>query len=200
MRRFARGARRYLRNALLLLLVGVLAGACNGTPTEEELQALFDRGEHLCLEQNWLEARATLRQYLLHDPTNAGAHFYLGRAYLFARDFRPAIAEGELQLALTLYVEDGRGESPIERYGKDYFEMTCSLESAKVCIRQIDFLRSLQVPRDATRPIFERGRDYIEAGRAVMPNADDVRVVEGLLQAAQHGPARPLPQSEPGSV
>lgn len=161
---------------LLILVVGAVVGGCGGPPSEEELQTLFDQGESLCLEARWVEARAVLQEFLLYRPNHAGAHFYLGRTYFY---FRPALAEGELQTALELFIEGGR-VSPIERYGADYFELINNVESAKVCLLQIDLMPNLRMSPAARRPLLDRAERYLRKADAVMPGTKEV---EGLEEA-----------------
>ena len=134
----------------------------------------------MCLEARWNEARAVLKQFLLHRPNHAGAHFYLGRAYLFSDDFRPAIAEGELQTALELFIEGGR-ISPIERFGDDYFELICYVESAKVCLLLTEYLQTQGVPEEAVKPLLRRAARYANEADAVMPGTKDVKTLQRAI-------------------
>ncbi len=165
---------------LLLLASGPLPAGCDRSPDEQGLQSLFDEGEYLCREMRWEEARTVLREYLLYDPDHAGAHFYLGRAYLFSEDFRPAIAEGELQTALELFVEGGR-ISPIERFGHDYFELICYVESAKVYLLQIEFLLLIRVSAAYIQPLLDQAERYIAEAEQIMPNTKEVRSVKEAI-------------------
>ena len=166
------------RLACLLLLAGgpVLAG-CDRSPDEQELQALFDEGEYLCREEHWQEARAVLKKYLLYDPDHAGAHYYLGRAYLLSR---PVIAEGELQTALELFIEGGR-ISTIERFGHDYFELICNIDSAKTCLLQIDLMRAWGAPPAAVQSLLERAEGYVREADTIMPGTKEVGALERMI-------------------
>ncbi len=165
---------------LLILAVAATLGGCAESLSEDELQSLFDQGEFLCREARWEEARTVLREFLLYRPNHAGAHFYLGRAYLLSKDFRPAIAEGELQTALRLFVQGGR-ISPIERFGHDYFELICNVESAKVCLVQMDLMLALGAPRTAVQPLLERAERYAREADAAMPGTKDVKLLQEAL-------------------
>ncbi len=167
---------------MLIPVVATTLGGCAKSLSEDDLQSLFDQGEFLCREARWKEARTVLREFLLYKPNHAGAHFYLGRAYLLARDFRPAIAEGELQTALELFIEGGR-ISPIERFGHDYFELICNVESAKVCVLQIDLMLALGAPPATVRPVLERAARYAQEAEAVMPGTKDVRLLQEAISA-----------------
>lgn len=154
-----------------------LIAGCGTSLDEQEIDDLFVQGESLCLEERWSEARVVLKEFLVHRPNHAGAHFYLGRAYHYSR---PTLAEGELQTALELFIEDGR-ISTIERFGHDYFELICNLESAQVCLLQTDYLRSRGMPPSATAPILERAARYVSAADAVMPGVKDVKILEDAI-------------------
>ena len=189
---------------LLLLASGPLPAGCERFPDEQGLQSLFDEGEYLCREARWEEARTVLREYLLYDPYHAGAHFYLGRAYLFSEDFRPVIAEGELQTALELFVDAGR-ISPIERFGHDYFELICYVESAKVSLLQIEFLLLIHVPAAYIQSLLDQAERYIVEAEQIMPNTKEVRVVKEAIAGYRRlsPPAFPpdrVPQDRPTNI
>lgn len=167
-----------------------LVAGCGAALDEQELQGLFDQGEYLCREARWTEARAVLREFLLHRPNHAGAHFYLGRAYLLSDDFRPAIAEGELQTALELFIEGGR-ISPIERFGHDYFELICNVESAKVILLQTEYMLAQGAPLRAAMPLLERASRYAHEAEAVMPGTKDVELLKDAITGYLPPPRTP---------
>lgn len=169
------GAR--LSVCLMCIAPWSLIAGCGTSLDEQEIDDLFVQGEYLCLEERWSEARTVLKEFLVHRPNHAGAHFYLGRAYHYSR---PTLAEGELQTALELFIEDGR-ISTIERFGHDYFELICNLESAQVCLLQTDYLRSRGMPPSATASILERAARYVSAADAVMPGVKDVKILEDAI-------------------
>ncbi len=162
---------------VLVVAVALIAGGCGSAPSEEELQTLFDQGELLCLEKRWQEARAVLKAYLIYSPDHAGAHFYLGRSYLF---FRPVIAEGELQTALELFTEGGR-ISTIERFPDDYFELICNIEAAKACLLQIDLMLAWGAPPALAQSLLERAERYVREADTVMPGTQEVGVLEQMI-------------------
>ena len=156
---------------ILFLLV---LTSCSNSPTPEENAELFALGESLCLEQRWGEARIVLREFLMDNPNHPGAHFYLGRSYLFwEEDFRPAIAEGELQTAFQLFMENDL-ESQIDRFSRKYFLIICNIETVKVCLKEYDFLQSLGAPKSRLRPIALRARMYLDVARRVDAEHKDV--------------------------
>ncbi len=164
-----------MRRAGVWLIPLAIAGlaSCAPDPKPEELGAQFDEAERLCLEGKFAEAVPVLKQYLIHRPGDAGAHYYLGRAYMLSQDFRPAMAEGEFQTALRLFVAQGR-QSPIERFQPEYFEMMCNLDSAKVLyIQTLSIVTQSDSPAVA-RPFIERALGYIESARSAMPGAAEV--------------------------
>lgn len=169
-------------------VVVLLLNGCDTGPSRAELQALFDEGEFLCREARWDEAREVLRKFLLHNPDHAGAHFYLGRAYLFSTDFRPAIAEGELQTALQRFIDGGR-QSPIDRFGPDYFEMICHVEIAKVYLLQIDLFQSMGASPRALQGLYQRAVDSTQRAKAIIPGSKDVADLEEILGLSQPAPS-----------
>ena len=163
------------RRIAIALVLGL--SACSAPKPGPEL---FAHAETLCLDEKWDEAPEPLREYLLAHPDHAGAHFYLGRAYLFGEDFRPAVAEGELQLALKLYIDGGR-KSPIDRFPDEYFEIICNIESSKVLIKLIPLLLDEGVPISATQDLIRRMRIYLERARAIQPDIPEVKDLNGIV-------------------
>ncbi len=174
-----------LARAGAALLVAAAAASCAPQPTPEELRAQFAEAEQLCLDGQFEKAKMLLKDYLLHDPEHPGAHFYLARTFTWSQDFRPALAEGEFQTALRLFIRQGR-KSPIDRFSAEYFEMMCYLESAKVismqCVAGFAAGASPQVLREPTL----RALDYVEQARAVMPNAPEVDQIGQPIRVLAH--------------
>ncbi len=167
---------RSWRNFALLGLIVIATGCPSDSKSATDDAALLDQGEFLCLERRWEEARPILRQFLLSHPDHAGAHFYLGRAYLLAEDFRPAIAEGEFQTALNLFQRQGR-RLPIERFeSADYFEFMCHLDSAKVCYLEFSTRISIGAPPEALQPIAQRARIHMDGALALNTVPADYRM------------------------
>ena len=197
MRRLGVPMRPILAARLFVFLLYIascpLIAGCGTALDEQELQSLFDQGEFMCREARWNEARVVLKKFLLHRPNHAGAHFYLGRAYLFSDDFRPAIAEGELQTALELFIQGGR-ISPIERFGHDYFELICNVESAKVFLLHTEYLLLQGAPPEAVKPLLERAAHYAHEADAVMPGTKDVKLLEEAIAGYLTPPRTPSTQ------
>lgn len=176
-------------------MVAVLASClCGCVRTSEE--DLMARAEELCLAAQWEEAKPLLKRRLLTHPDDPGAHFYLGRCYLLSADFRPVLAEGELQTALNLFLRNGK-KSPIERFQDDYFELICHIESAKVGLMQARILQENGAQLWQLRLLLERSRDHAETARKIRPDSDDVAALEDLIREFT-GPLRPAsPRSKP---
>ena len=168
--------------AILVSLSG-----CDTSPSPTEQQALFERGETHIREAEWMEARNVLKEFLLYNPDHAGAHFYLGRAYLWSEDFRPAIAAGEMQTALQRFIENGRS-SPIERFGPKYFEMICHVELAKVYLLQMDLFQSMGASPRVLQGLYERAVDSAQRASVIMPGAKDVTDLLTILRMPQPAP------------
>ena len=167
---------------LLGILVLPLISCSFSPPPAVDYDAMFDEAEALLLEAKWKEAHTVLREFLKANPDHPGAHFYLGRSYLFLEDdFRPTIAEGELQTALALYTENG-GKSFIKRFNSpNYFPLICNIESAKVSIKEYAFLSEFKVPPGYLAAIVERARHYTEEARKISPNSNDVADFDELI-------------------
>lgn len=177
---------------LMGIFLSTLLTACSDSNTTNETEDLFAKGEYLCLEAQWGEARNVLREFLLANPNHPGAHFYLGRSYLlWEEDFRPVIAEGELQTALQLFYENDN-VSYIERFPADYFEMICNIESVKVCLKEFAILESMGAPKSRLRPIAKRARTYLEAARVADSDHNDVIVFEDLVRSMESFAAAPI--------
>jgi len=172
--------RRVRAWAAAIALSGV--AACSHEPTAEELSAQFAEAERLCLEAQFAEAKVQLKNYLLHDPLSPGAHYYLARTYMLSQDFRPAMAEGEFQTALRLFLKNGRA-SGIKRFTPEYFEMMCYLDSAKVIALYCDAgLRAGAAP-SPFREHLSRALGYLESAKKVMPDAAELEAVGGPVRA-----------------
>ena len=61
-------------------------------------------------------------------------------------------------------------------------------------------MRGIGIPPGATQPIFERAKGYVEAARAIMPGAQDVRMLDDLLTNAQWGTAARVKRNRPTNV
>ena len=160
------------------MLALLLLAACG---VEEEREDLLARGEYLVLEGRWEEAIPVLRARLLEQPHDPGAHFYLGRAYMFLPDPMLFHAEGEFETALRLFHEQG-GESPIERFSDEYFELACHLELSKVYLSLILMLLDTSGPVEVAERALERCEDNLEAARRIDPDSADVAALESHLE------------------
>jgi len=172
---------------LLLLLLG---SACSrNTPTN-----LFERAEYLILEQRYEEAIPVLKQFLLKNPYHSGAHYYLGRCYFAPKDkFWFAIAEGEIQTALALFLRDGK-KSTIQRFSAEYFELICHLDIAKIRLRQAMFLTEKLGDFRAAAALLEQATHSVEAAREVSPNSPDVQQIDQLIRDFRRSLEMPMPR------
>lgn len=160
----------------------------------EQPRDLFAEAEQLALDQRWDEAKQLLKVHLLKHPDDAGAHFYLGRAYLLATPFYPYIAEGEFQTALRLFIANGR-KSPTERFQPDYFEMMCHIESAKVYLRWIYVWMTHEFDLRELQHHLNKAKFYLEKAREIRPDAPEVRqLYETLTFIDGDLPADELPR------
>lgn len=173
------------RHLLLGIVVSLTLISC-GEPVEElTVEEQFALGETLCLEARWGEARDVLREFLLEHPDHPGAHFYLGRSYLFwEEDFRPIIAEGELQMAYQLFLENGE-VSYIERFPTEYFKLICNIESIKSCLKEFTIRQALGEPVERLRAPVNRARRYLEIAQSINPERPEVMDSVELVEAME---------------
>lgn len=165
-----------------IFFTAIAVSSCFTSESAQEDVDLFALGERLCLEARWGDARNALRMFLVDNPNHPGAHFYLGRSYLFwEEDFRPVIAEGEMQTALQLFYENGR-ESHIERFTPTYFEFICNIESLKVCNQEFRYLEFVDASKGRMLECAGRARKYFEAAKVIDPNSDDLLVGEEIVR------------------
>lgn len=166
------------RRAVAVLLLVLGAGACNRQPQED----LLAKGVFLFNESKFEESIPVLKKRLLEDPWDAGAHYYLGRAYLAIgiHDLSKAhlvVAEGELKTALTIFTETGR-HSPIERFSDDYFEVTCHLQTSNVYLYQAMLLESIRAPRESIDDCLKKIENENRAVRKITPDSAEVKQYE----------------------
>lgn len=166
------------------IAVGCVAMLCLVGCQEPDYDTLFDQAEARVLEQEWDEASALLKKILLANPDHSGAHYYLGRCYLNATDFRPHLAEGEFQTAVHIFRRTDR-KSPIERFDDDYFEFICHISSAKVVLSAIQRLVEDGVPLIQLRGLLDQAREYADTAETVIPDAREVRDLNALIDAIE---------------
>lgn len=197
------------------VIVLVAACACSRAPQRD----LFKEGETLYLDGKYSEAADVLKQRLIENPDDAGAHYYLGNTYmsncirpdktaLSNSDMTPdrwlGIAQGELEVALELFKRQGK-VSPIPRFDATYFEMMCHVTRAKIHFILLQSI--LDAPPNPRGPnmrslvpgIIKKCAEEAEEAEKVSPDAAEVRDLKKLIKAAivdtslQH-PATPQTQ------
>lgn len=180
-------ARHKLRGVLVACLVTATAAAVAAQiarwhrPHVDTLRV----GAELCRHGRWDEAIPLLNRHLLDFPNdahrNAAAHFFLGQAYLFGSDPYLPVAQGELELALAMFTQNGR-KSPIEEFSDTYFELRCHLELAKVHLSTLSVAISLRAPQWMLRAALDKCRDEAEKARRVAPDSSDVAQLDRMLR------------------
>ncbi|NIA15075.1 MAG: hypothetical protein GWP08_13465 [Nitrospiraceae bacterium] len=176
-----------VRGVLMVCLITVAAAAVAAQisqwrgPHEDTLQA----GAELCRRGRWDEAIPLLNRHLLDHPDdvrrNTAAHFFLGQAYLFGSDPYLPVAEGELELALAMFIKNGR-KSPIAEFSDTYFELRCHLELAKVHLRALDTAIFYNARQELLRAIYGKCLDEAEKARQVAPDSPDVAQLDEVLR------------------
>jgi hypothetical protein len=157
--------------------------ACSPS-SKEVAEELFKQGEYFCLEKEWDSARDVLRQSLLLEPGHSGAHFYLGRAYLLAEDFRPAIAEGEFLTALHFFEEDGK-KCRIDRFDNTYFEFITYIDLTKVCVYEYLALINYGAHPKNLVFIIERARGYLGKAKEIGGVPEDIELMERSIRGLE---------------
>lgn len=167
----------------LTLLVGVVVYAIMLYRSSTEVdENLFREAEIYCLDQKWDQARTALIDVLRENPLHAGAHFYLGRAYMFGSEFRPIMAEGEFLTALSLFRDQDRG-SPIDRFAPEYFEMMCYVEAAKANLIQIDLYLGAGASLADVQNLVADTAYYADRAKRIAPNAPEVRDLMSIVDS-----------------
>ncbi len=191
---------RRVRRTLRGVSAGAVCAAMLGC-SQPDPNALLARGERLILDAKWHEAMQPLKQCLLIQPDNPGAHFYLGRAYLNARfgatipPWRLTVALGELETALRTFERHGRVQ-PLDRYTPQQFEVMCHVTKAQAHLRKIEFGMGTGIPPSAMAAVMRDMEQDAEAARAIMPESEDVKVLESFIaQFKRAGVVPPLPPS-----
>ncbi|MCC6152905.1 MAG: hypothetical protein IT367_04065 [Candidatus Hydrogenedentes bacterium] len=197
------------RYAILIALVA--ACACSRAPQRNQ----FKEGETLYLDGKYSQAAELFKQRLFENPDDAGAHYYLGSAYmsncirpdqvaLSNRDMTPdrwlGIAQGELEVALELFKRQGK-VSPIPRFDATYFEMMCHVTRAKIHFILLQSI--LDAPPNPRGPnlrslvpgIIKKCAEEAEAAEKVSPDAAEVRELKELIKAAIADTSRQHPAS-----
>jgi tetratricopeptide (TPR) repeat protein len=157
-----------------MALGAFFVSACNSSTEPVSLE----RAETLCLDRQYEEAIPVLKSLLVREPENAGAHFYLGVAYLGAKRFLPELSLGEFQTALRLFQKQGE-VSPIERFSSEYFEMMCYVNQGKVVFRDGLDKIALGARRRHIEPHLAELERLAEAARGVIPEAEEADVLNG---------------------
>ena len=164
-----------MRRGGFLLVVLALSGCARTSSKDVLAEAVV-----FVKDQRLAEAEDLLRAYLLRNPNDAGAHFYLGRCFLNMSDFRPVRAEGEIQLALHLFFEAGR-RSSVAEFSDEYFEFICHIESAKVSMRWLRVLMDFGASRWRWSSLIVESRAHGDKARQIRPNDGDVEWADRIL-------------------
>lgn len=191
------------RGALRVLAAGVcvFAAGCD----DPDPSVLLDHGEELVLSGNFHEAIPALKQCLLIDPCNPGAHYYLGQAYLNAQfrasipPWRLTVALGELDTALACFKRLGR-PNVLARFTGKQFEVSCHLKKALVHLRRLQVGASHGIPLHAMRAIMDELEGEADAARAILPDSSDVMDLDALIAQFKELDVPPPPLAAPPSM
>jgi tetratricopeptide (TPR) repeat protein len=175
----------------------VMPAACSRVPIDSA--NTLRQTEPLLAQQQWDAAIPLLKQRLLERPRDAAAHFYLGRCYL--NGSRPAlgVAEGEFQVALSLFLEGGK-RSPITEFSDHYFELRCYLEMAKARLRQLQFAMAVGASPTVIHQLIQRCQEIANQAKQVAPEAVEVKQLQEIINSLQRPSIPPLPPRRPESA
>jgi len=154
---------------------------------------LMDQAYQLGLQYHWAEAQPLVKQYLLWHPGDASAHFLLGRSYLHQN--RPYIlaAEGEFNLALRLYEENGQTGALTKFLTPPQFEASIYRELGRLEMRLIYEAERAGLPEPQIQSHIEKALGYVRKGLALDPNSDVLSDMEKTLKEYQKPQPAPAP-------
>jgi tetratricopeptide (TPR) repeat protein len=165
---------------------------CHRAPDDSALR----QAELLCEQRQWEAAIPLLKQHLLKNPLDGAAHFYLARCYGNARRPYFAVAEGEIQTALTVFIQNGR-QSPLTGLSSQQFESSCYLELAEIYLRMLRIASRIGGSPAVAQQIFRQIDRVIEQARQLDPTSEELRKLDQILDRIRHPRATPPPAKEP---
>jgi len=180
--------------AVLGVAMAVSLCACKREPPPK----LSSQDETLVLDQKWEQAIPLLKKHLLASPEDAAAHYYLGACYLNLSDPVLAAAEGEFEVALTLFRRNGM-ESRIERVTPKDFELRCYLGLANVYIRSLGVAMGLNANMSIVNQMVRNLGAAVSNAESIAPDDPRVKRLQVLLDNLIHRPGLPPPPEGPQS-
>lgn len=153
-----------------------MIGAIGCAAQEHTLDNTYlEEAEWLCLESRFTDAEPLLRAHLRRDPTNAVAHYYLGRCYLSEDLINLPLARGEITAALVLFDQFGQ-VSPEARFTDEYFELMCLTDIGKTYLSEIaleiPLIKNPAVRRREAKARIALCENLYERAKRVNPDAD----------------------------
>ena len=165
--------------------------ACRGEPPS----SLPPTVAGLVEEQKWDNAIPILKKHLVACPEDVAAHYYLGACYLNLKDPILPIAEGEFQVALTLFRRNGMA-SPIGGVTPRDFELRCYLGLSNVYIRSLAVLTSLTSDMSILSPLIHNLGMAVANAASIAPDDPRVKRLQTLVDRLMHQPRTPPPPDE----
>ena len=185
----APGARLVTAVSSALIVVSICA--CRGEPPP----SLPPTVAALVEQQKWEDAIPILKKHLLVCPEDVAAHYYLGACYLNLRDPILAIAEGEFQVALTLFRRNGMA-SPIDGVSPRDFELRCHLGLANVYIRSLAVVTTLTSDMSIISPLVHNLGMAVANAASIAPDDPRVERLQTLVDKLMRQPGAPPPAEE----
>ncbi len=144
--------------------------------------------------QKWEEAIPVIKKHLLVRPDDVAAHFYLGQCYLNMPKAALAAAEGEFQIALSLFqgkavTTQTAGMSPND------FEVRCYLEIADTYIRSLRFASRVNAGVEVMEHLIQSLDSATKGAARIAPEDPRVKRIEEFLDFIQKG-RKPEQQQE----
>lgn len=184
--------------ASAILLVS-LAGCGGGSGDDAQLlRAAYEKAQAYNRGQTdeWPEARALVKRYLVKHPDSAAGHLIYGRSYLRVPEagLNLTIAHGELETALALF-EASRDLGPLaDVWTEGQFEGHIHHELATVYMRRIHALGDSRLAGSLLVHDLEAAERHVIAGLQADPDSESLQqmseVLRKLIAASGKPPAQ----------
>jgi tetratricopeptide (TPR) repeat protein len=140
--------------------------SCSPARGEDALR----KAEAYVSERDWERALATVKEFLLTNPHNAGAHLLLGQCYLHMPEPALDVAEGEFKTALFLYEQTG-SIGGINVPSQEQFQAIVHTEMAITYLRALYEVIDKPVTGRTLEWLATRSLDHTRRARALYDNA-----------------------------
>ena len=184
------------RMRVKLLTFGVMLALSTAGCQRPADEHVFRQAQQFCQLGEWDKAVGPLKTFLLDHPRDAASHFHLGRCYLNGSSRRLGAAEGELLLALDLFLQDGR-HSPITEFSDTYYEFRCHLELAKVYLHGLLYAVAVRTAPSTIHELVTKCQRAAKSAEGIIPGSDDVKQLNKYLEDIGRMRTPPPPRLAP---